>query len=97
MNGMQNWRVDFPDQELQFRVKSFLSSRHFPGFEMLEVSARNGAVTLSGKVDSFYEKQIAISSCQRVAGVLELIDRIKVSVRSDRVKPVFTGTGLDGT
>lgn len=78
MNGVKNLRVDYPDQELQFRVKSFLTSRHYPGFERLEVVAENGAVTLTGNVDSFYEKQIAIHSCRRVAGVLILVDQIEV-------------------
>lgn len=78
MKGIQRLRIDFPDQELEFRVKSFLSSRHFPGFENIKVNVVNGSVTLSGSVSSFYEKQVAMNSCQRVAGVIKLVDQIGV-------------------
>ncbi len=84
MNGMQKVRIDFPNSELQFRVKSFLASRHFPGFEEIEVMAENGQVTLTGDVATYYEKQVAINSCQRVAGVITLIDNIAVEERSNR-------------
>ena len=81
MNGIQKIRMDFSDEELQFRVKSFLHSRHFPGFENIEVGVENGAVTLHGALSSFYEKQVALSSCQRVAGVITLVDKIAVKPR----------------
>ena len=91
MNGLKNLRVDYPDQELQFRVKSFLSSRHYPGFENLDVVAENGSITLSGNLDSFYEKQIAIHSCQRVAGVLVLVDQVTVETGVAADVPIQCG------
>ncbi len=80
MNGI---RVEFTDQDLQFRVTSFLKSRHFPAFDELDIEVHDGSVTLAGSLPSFYEKQVAINSCQRVAGVLALIDEIVVSVAGD--------------
>ena len=73
-------RFDYPDEEVCMRVKNFLFSRHFPGIRELEVDVDNGIVTLSGNVQSYYEKQVAMNSCQHVAGVLALIDRIEVAL-----------------
>ncbi len=74
-------RIDYPDDDVRNRVTSFLRGRHFPAFRNLEVEVQNGAVTLSGAVCSYYEKQVALNSCQRVAGVLSLVDRVDVSVQ----------------
>jgi osmotically-inducible protein OsmY len=71
-------RTDHADKDLQSRVVTFLSSRHFPAFRNLSVSVSDGAVHVSGKLNSFYAKQVALNTCQRVAGVLELIDKIEV-------------------
>jgi osmotically-inducible protein OsmY len=46
---------------------------------LLQVDVQEGTVTLRGRVASFYEKQVAIHSCQRVAGVHKLIDAVDVS------------------
>lgn len=82
-------RFDLADEDLQFRVESFLRSRHFPAFEQIEVDVHNGSVTLSGILRSYYEKQVAISSCQRVAGVIDLIDNLDVEIRSVRNLAAF--------
>ena len=72
-------RVDFPDQDVEQRVRTFLNSRHFPAFRRLQVDVENGSVRLSGNLTTFYEKQVALNSCRRVAGVLQLIDEIGVA------------------
>ncbi len=81
MHGLSRMRIEFPDDDLRIRVESFLKSRHFPAFEQLEVKVVDGEVTISGALRSYYEKQVAISSCQRVAGVLALIDNVDVRPR----------------
>jgi len=78
MSSSKQIRIDFLDEDLQQRVARFLISRHFPAFRNLEVDVEHGAVTLTGKLDSYYEKQVALTSCQRVAGVLTLVDEIAV-------------------
>ncbi len=83
MQVMDRIRIEFPDEDLRQRIESFLKTRHFPDFESLHVDVHDGSVTLSGSLRSYYEKQVALNSCQRVAGVLSLID--KVSVRSRRL------------
>ena len=77
-------RMDYPDQDLQKRVSRFLRSRHFSNFRDLDVRVTHGQVTISGEVDSYYEKQVAINACQHVAGVLSLVDDIDVRQASPR-------------
>ena len=78
MTTTETIRLDYPDDEVKKRVSSFLHSRNFPAFRHLDVAVENGQVTLSGEVCSFYEKQVALNSCQRVPGVLQLVDDIAV-------------------
>jgi len=66
------------DLDLQNRVSLYLDSQHFPSFKKLKIEADRGCVTVMGTLYSFYERQVAINSCQQVAGVLKLIDQIMV-------------------
>ncbi len=68
----------YQDLDLENRVCRYLESQHFPSFKKLSIDAEQGCVTVSGTVCSFYERQVAVSSCQQVAGVLKLIDQILV-------------------
>ncbi len=79
MKTAEKIRIDFPDDDVRRRVSRFLHSRHFPAFRNLEIEVVHGAVRLTGEVQSYYEKQVAMTSCQHVAGVLSLIDEIDVS------------------
>ncbi|MDB4534458.1 BON domain-containing protein [Vicingaceae bacterium] len=79
MSISKQTRVDYPDLDVQNRVTSFLNSRHYPSFKKLHVEVDNGLVTVTGKLTTYYEKQVALNTCQRVAGVLSLIDEIDVS------------------
>jgi osmotically-inducible protein OsmY len=79
-------RIRFPDshtadRELQRRIRTFLEQMHIPSSQ-LRVDVKNGVVTLRGSHRSFYHKQLCINCCQRVAGVVELIDSTKVVPRS---------------
>ena len=73
-------RVDLEraDRELERRIKNFLAARHVPGLRHLDVQARAGTVTLSGRVLTFYEKQLCNQCCRRVAGVTQLINDVDV-------------------
>ncbi len=79
MSLVNRIRVEFADPDLKKRVSRFLDSRHFPALRNIDIDVRHGEVTLSGRVCSYYEKQVAITSCQRVAGVLEIVDEIIVT------------------
>ena len=64
--------------DLALRVRNFLDGRNIPGLRRLGVTVAAGQVTLYGRVRTFYEKQLAIHCCQRVAGVVHVIDAIEV-------------------
>ncbi|MFO0816770.1 MAG: BON domain-containing protein [Pirellulales bacterium] len=69
------------DGELERRLISFLTERQIPSLRRVSVAVKNGIVTLSGQVRSFYERQLCLACCQRVAGVRQLVDQIEVGVR----------------
>lgn len=93
MNALECVHVEYPDEDVQNRVASFLGSRQFHELSRLKVAVRNGTVTLDGTVGSFYEKQVAMDSCRRVAGVRSLVDLIKVrsAVDADVLRPASAG------
>ena len=66
------------DTLLERRISNYLFQRSRPSLRKVEVEADNGWVTLRGRVQTFYEKQLCICSCQRVAGVVRLIDCLEV-------------------
>jgi hypothetical protein len=66
------------DRELQRRISIFLANRRLPYSSKLRIDAKNGVVTLQGTHHSFYHKQLCINCCQRVAGVVRLIDATRV-------------------
>ncbi len=70
------------DSDLERRIAAYLASRSFLSFRRLKVSARDGVVTLAGRLSSFHEKQVARESCRRVAGVLRVVDAIHVGPRA---------------
>lgn len=67
------------DLDLERRVSNFLSGLDLPGLGGLEVVVRDGTVVISGRVTSFYHKQIATSCCQRVAGVVHVLNEVQVA------------------
>jgi len=71
-------RTLYPDSDVAMRVLRALSDRNFSSLKELEVAVHLSEATITGEVNSFYEKQIAISSCQAVPGLLRLIDQIAV-------------------
>lgn len=81
MDTTKRLRLELTDSEILSRLRASLLSRHFPAFRELELSVLGGSVTLTGCVQSYYEKQVALSCCQHVVGVLELVDRIEVDDR----------------
>lgn len=66
------------DAALARRVRTFLFNRHVPALRHLRVVADRGVVTLSGRVSSFYEKQLSYASARRVAGVQRVLDQVRV-------------------
>lgn len=71
--------VEPVDGELEQRVVSFLLGQSVPALRRIKVLVNNGVVTLKGRVQSYYERQLCLSCCQRVAGVRQLVDLIEVA------------------
>ena len=76
---MESKAILLSDRDLTRRVKGFLGRQHFASLRSIEVDSSLGVVTLSGRVNSFHERQLCINCCQRVAGVVGLNDRIEVA------------------
>lgn len=66
------------DWDLKQRVVNFLGQKQVARRDQVRVDVTEGLVTLHGYVRSFYEKQLIISACQRVAGVISIIDNVQV-------------------
>lgn len=61
------------------KLRQALNELHRPGIARLCVSRLvDGKLVLSGRVGSFYERQLAISQCQSVLGCGQVIDAVEV-------------------
>lgn len=67
------------DHELENRLQSELSRNQRPSLKRLHVDVAAGIVTISGRVRSFYERQLAVQCCRRVAGVMQMVDAVEVA------------------
>jgi osmotically-inducible protein OsmY len=67
------------DRELSQRISKQLAETNRPNLRRLAVVVNSGCVTIRGCVQSFYERQLAIRSCQSLAGVERLIDAVEVA------------------
>jgi osmotically-inducible protein OsmY len=71
--------VSHQDADLERRVVNFLLGYKIPALRGIEVRSDRGEVTLQGRVSSFYQRQLCISCCRHVAGVIDVVDRIQVA------------------
>lgn len=78
------------DRDLETRIRTFLATRSMPGLRSLDVSVDGGRVVIAGRVQTFYEKQVATSCCQRVAGVLEVLNEVDVVPKDDIRRPLIS-------
>lgn len=67
------------DSGLEQRVIRFLETKHVPGLRHLAVTARGGIVLLSGRVHTYYEKQLCNQCCGRIPGLQELVNAVEVA------------------
>ncbi len=63
--------------DLSQRVRLFLIGSNVPGLRHIAVEVEGTTVTLRGAVRTFYEKQLAVRLCRRVAGVIQVIDLVE--------------------
>jgi osmotically-inducible protein OsmY len=67
------------DSDLKRRVELFLQQKGVSSLPRLSIEVEGGHVMLRGTVRSFYERQLCLC-CQHVAGVLRVVDELKVDV-----------------
>lgn len=79
MQSLATLQTEFEDRDLERRVVNYLAGRHVPGLRHLSVRAEAGIVTLRGRVQTFYEKQLCQACCRRVAGVVQFVDAVDVA------------------
>jgi len=65
--------------DLERRVVNFLAQKHRASLRAVSVEANDGTVVLRGELQTFYEKQLCLNVCQRVAGVVRLVDQLNVA------------------
>ena len=79
---------------IQEQILRFLHKLNFSAFKDLEVDASDRVVTLRGVMQSFYDKQVAITHSLNVIGHHELVDEIVVlsdeEIESLSVSPNFS-------
>lgn len=73
--------VEASASDLARRVALMLARQLGIGSERIHVSARDGQVILSGRVGTYYRRQLALSGARRVAGVHSIVDQIEVLPR----------------
>ena len=79
--------TDTTSCDLKRRIMIFLSQRGVSSVRRLNIEVSGGTVTLQGTVCSFYERQLC-HCCKHVAGVLKLVDELKVELPSSTTPPV---------
>src|SRR5688572_6431431 len=68
------------DSKLQYDVMEELRWTPFLNSSTIGVSVKNGVVTLSGQVDSYYKKSLAEKAARRIAGVKAVAEDIQVGI-----------------
>lgn len=66
------------DIDLERRLANFLYQRHVPGSQRVLLDARGGEVAVSGELPTRYAKWLCIECCRRVAGVIKVVDNLRV-------------------
>ena len=84
MSTLTERPVERASGEIERRVRSFLAQQGVNSAHRLNIEVNGGTVILHGLVASFYERQLCISCCQRVAGVVRFIDNLTLTLPPSR-------------
>ena len=79
MRQLQPVRKNKKDDRLRAQINQLLSRQHFPSFKELNVEVDHGLVTISGTLQSYYHRQVALSTCQQLVDVITVIDMMVVN------------------
>ena len=90
--------TNLTDHELARRIALFLQLKHTTLGSKLRVEARGGVVTVSGHVASDYQRQAIRAFVRRVAGVVNIVDKLQVAPPlATAAKAVRANTALVAT
>jgi hypothetical protein len=67
------------DIDLEHRLANFLYQQNVPDTDCIRLDARGGVVVVSGELSSQHAKWLCIECCRRVAGVIKIVDELKVA------------------
>ena len=92
---------DSLNAEVASRIVNLLWQRGGPWLAKVDVRFHGGTATLSGKVRTFYERQLCTACCRRVPGVQRVVDELQVDYATATVigtiKSVSNAASLDAT
>jgi len=78
------------DAELFTRIGIALALRQRAALRRIQIAVVDGCITLRGEMPSFFDKQLAIESTRRVAGVIQVKDELSVlAFEIDNDSPTF--------
>ena len=72
---------DKNDLNLHQRIKRFLAARSVSDLNTLDIHVDGGHVVLRGRVMSSEDHRVCVGSIRRVAGVLDVIDELRIEHR----------------
>lgn len=67
------------DQDLSRRALRFLTDRGLKSPERLHLNAHGGVLTIGGYLPSDHDRRLCVECCQRIAGVVRIVDHIRVA------------------
>jgi osmotically-inducible protein OsmY len=74
-------------EDLVRRVRLSVDRSHQQGLRLIDIEVVGGTIVLSGQVVTFHLKQLATAFARRVAGVVEVVNRLEVhNGRNDDVR-----------
>lgn len=74
------------DADLERRIANFLLHQKVPHCHQVHANAHSGTVVVTGKLQSRHEKWLCLNTCQRVAGVVRLIDEVVLPQAADEAR-----------
>ena len=66
------------EKQLEKKIENYLFQLSPQLNRTIKVECIGNTVMLSGRVNSYYQRQLCLNTCQRVAGVVKIIDEIEV-------------------
>ncbi len=73
----EDWAANSAE-ELARRVRLSVDRSRMHGLRLIDIEVIGDTVVLSGQVVTFHQKQLATAFARRVAGVVEVVNRLEV-------------------